>query len=120
MSKPYDFGKAAENRAALFLEEKGYTVLARNFRYHKAEIDIIARKENILVVVEVKARSTPYFGPPESFIGKKKIGLLVQAADHFVHVQGLDVNVRFDIISILNYKGKCTVEHLEDAFYPFT
>lgn len=120
MSKSYDFGKTAENRAVLFLQEKGYAVLARNFRYLKAEIDLIARKGNTLVVVEVKARSTSYFGTPESFIGKKKIRLLIQAADHFVQEQDLDVDVRFDIISILNQQGKWTIEHLENAFYPFT
>ena len=120
MSKSYDFGQTAENHAALFLQKKGYAVLARNFRYLKAEIDLIVRKENTLVVVEVKARSTLNFGTPASFIGKKKIRLLLQAADYFVQAQDLDVDVRFDIISIFNYQGKWTVEHLENAFYPFT
>ena len=71
------------------------------------------------MVVEVKARSTPHFGTPESFIGKKKIRLLVQAADYYVQTQDLEVDVRFDIISILNQQGKWTIEHLKDAFYPF-
>jgi putative endonuclease len=119
MSKPYDFGKAAENRAAQFLQEKGYTVLTRNFRYLKAEIDLIARKENTLSIVEVKARTSSYFGAPESFVSKKKMNLLIQAADYYVQNRNLDVDVRFDIIAILFHMGKWKIKHIKGAFYPF-
>jgi len=120
MSKSYDFGQAAENRASQYLQQKGYLILARNYRYLKAEIDLIALENNTLIVVEVKARSSSYFGSPASFIGKKKIRLLVQATDHYMQSKNLSYEVRFDILSFVYEKGKWQVEHLKEAFYPFT
>lgn len=72
MSKSYDFGQEAEKRAADFLEKKGYEILARNYRFLKAEIDLIAHYQNTLVIVEVKARSSSFFGAPSIFCWKKE------------------------------------------------
>ena len=119
MSESYTFGQIAEQRAVTYLKKKGYDILEQNYRYRKAEIDIIARKDNFIIVVEVKARSSSYFGAPESFVNRKKIQLLVMAIDAYIQKNDLDVEVRFDIISYLVENGKWTREHIENAFYPF-
>tara|TARA_A100001011_G_scaffold113901_1_gene120546 strand:+ start:3640 stop:4002 length:363 start_codon:yes stop_codon:yes gene_type:complete len=120
MSKSYDFGQEAEKRAADFLEKKGYEILARNYRFLKAEIDLIAHYQNTLVIVEVKARSSSFFGAPQSFVGKKKRSLLIEAANHFILSRDLDLEVRFDIVSFVKNNSKWKVELLQNAFYPFT
>ncbi|MDT8415526.1 MAG: YraN family protein [Flavobacteriaceae bacterium] len=120
MATHNETGHKGEAMAARFLVEKGYKILARNYTFQKAEVDIIAQKDDILAVVEVKTRSTADFGTPESFVNKKKIGLLVRAIDQFVIENDLDVSVRFDIVGIVIKPGeKPTLHHLEDAFYFF-
>lgn len=115
----HEFGKAAESYAVSYLRNIGYQILKQNYRYLKAEVDIIAQVENTLVVVEVKARSSIAYDTPESFVNKKKIRLLVMAADHFIQEQVLEVNIRFDIVALSFKKGKWDVNHIEEAFYAF-
>lgn len=119
MARHNELGKEGEELAATYLLKNGYKVVARNFIYQKAEVDIIARKGDILAVVEVKTRSTPDFGNPRDFVKQKKIRLLVKAIDFFVNEHKLDVDVRFDIIGIIKNKADTRVEHLEDAFLHF-
>ena len=119
MAQHNELGKRGEEMAVAHLLAKGYEIVARNFIYQKAEVDIIARKDNILAVVEVKTRSTPDFGNPQDFVKKKQINQLVKAIDYFVNEHNLDVEVRFDIIAIINNKAGTRLEHLEDAFLHF-
>jgi|TARA_B110000858_G_scaffold34935_1_gene39054 putative endonuclease len=71
MSESYTLGQVAEQKAVNYLKEMNYIVLEQNYRYRKAEIDIIAQKDNFIVCIEVKARSSFYFGMPESFVSCK-------------------------------------------------
>lgn len=119
MAEHNDFGKEAEELAVKHLVAHGYEIVQRNYFYRKAEIDILAQKEDVLAVIEVKARSTDYFGEPEQFVSRKKIKLLTTAVDHYVIENDLDVEVRFDIISVLRQKNQISVNHIEDAFYHF-
>ncbi len=119
MGIPHDLGKKGEQLAAKFLIQKGYRILNRNYRYLKAEVDIIAKAEEILVFVEVKTRRGGSLVSLRERIGKKKIQLLVQAADHYVTTQKLDLEVRFDIIEIYRDGEALRIEHLENAFYHF-
>ncbi len=119
MSESYTFGQIAEQRAATYLKKMGYEILEQNYRYRKAEIDIIAKKDSFIIVVEVKARSSFFFGAPESFVNRKKIQLLVLAIDAYIQKNDLDVEVRFDIISYVVENGIWTREHIENAFYLF-
>ncbi len=114
-----DLGKEGEELAVAFLLGKGYTICAQNFRYLKAEVDIIARKGNILAIVEVKCRTSTFLENIADTITKKKIKLLVLAADQYVTRRDLDVEVRFDIITLLRNREETTIEHLESAFYHF-
>ena len=119
MAKHNELGKKGEQLAIDFLIKKGYKIKDKNWRYLKAEVDIIAQKDEILAVVEVKTRSTEYFGNPQDFVNPKKIKLLVKAIDEYVISKDLDVEVRFDIIAIINKNNQFTIEHLEDAFLYF-
>lgn len=116
MSESYDFGKQAEQQAADFLVEKGYRIVARNYRFDKAEIDIVALKDGTLAIVEVKARHSLYFGTPESFISPKKIELLIKAAHQFTIERNLDLDIRFDVISVSLQGKRRQIHHLENAF----
>ncbi len=114
-----ELGKKGEDLAVSYLLKKGYKIVARNFRYQKAEVDIIARKEAILAIIEVKTRSTPDFGNPQDFLKGKQIQNLVKAVDFFVNEHELEVDVRFDIIAIIKNQSGTTIEHLENAFLYF-
>lgn len=117
MADHNDFGNAAEDLAVEFLVKKEYHILCRNYRFQKAEIDIIAQKDAQIIIVEVKARGTDIFLEPHEAVTKKKIKLLVTAADEFMREMHREENVRFDIISVLpNRDGILEIMHIEDAF----
>lgn len=120
MADHNEFGKLAEELAENFLVQKNYKILAKNFRYQKAEIDIIAEFENQIIIVEVKARATDAFILPQEAINKKKIRLLVSAANYFLEENNIDKETRFDAISVLpDDFGKLEITHLENAFEAF-
>ncbi len=136
MASHNELGKFGEEMAVAFLQKNGYTILETNWVFQKAEIDIIAKKENILAIVEVKTRSSIDFGLPQDFVNPKKIQLLVKAVNEYVISNDIDVDVRFDIIAITKSvkpsisdikKDKTSyverlnfnIEHLVDAFYYF-
>ena len=117
MAEHNDFGNLAEQLATDFLIQKSYKILVKNFRYLKAEIDIIAEFENQIIIVEVKARNTDVFIEPHEAVTKKKIRLLVTAANEFMNQNNRVEEVRFDIISVLpNPSGKLEITHIENAF----
>lgn len=119
MAKHNELGKKGEQLAVDYLIKKGYTIVQRNYRFQKAEVDIIAQLKNTLAIVEVKTRSTIDFGNPQDFVKPKQIQRLVKAVDEYVNVNKLDVEVRFDIIAIVRQDKGFTIEHLENAFYHF-
>lgn len=119
MAKHNELGKKGEQLAVDFLEQKGYLIIERNYRFDKAEVDIIAQQKDILAIIEVKTRSTTDFGNPQDFVKPKQIKNLVKAVDEYVIVNNLDVEVRFDIIAIVKNGKQFDIEHLEDAFYHF-
>lgn len=119
MAQHNELGKKGEELAVDFLLKNDYDIIERNYRFEKAEVDIIAQKENILAIVEVKTRSSIDFGDPQDFVKPKQIKNLVKAVDEYVTTNDLDVEVRFDIIAIVKEKGTFKIEHLENAFYYF-
>ncbi|HCM34899.1 YraN family protein [Chryseobacterium sp.] len=117
MADHNDFGKIAEDMAADYLQKSGYKVIARNFRFQKAEIDIIAEKNDLIIIVEVKARSTDVFMLPQEAVTKTKIKSIVSAANHYMEEFDKDNEVRFDIISVLpDEKRNLIIDHIPDAF----
>ncbi|CAM2849461.1 YraN family protein [Flavobacterium frigoris] len=119
MAEHNELGKLGEEMAVEFLRKDGYTILTTNWTFQKAEIDIIAKKNNILAIIEVKTRSSLEFGLPQDFVKPKKIQLLVKAVDAYVIEKDLDIDVRFDIIAIHKEGKSFVIEHLIDAFYHF-
>ena len=95
MAKHNELGTKGEQLAVNYLQEHNYTIVERNYRFDKAEVDIIAKKKNILAIIEVKT------------------------VDEYVTTNDLDVEVRFDIIAIVKEKSNYNIEHLKDAFYHF-
>lgn len=119
MAEHNELGKLGEEMAVEFLQKEGYTILETNWTFQKAEIDIIAKKGDILAIIEVKTRSSLDFGLPQDFVKPKKIQLLIKAVDAFVNERNLDIEVRFDIIAIHKEGKSFVIEHLIDAFYHF-
>jgi putative endonuclease len=119
MAEHNELGKLGEELAAEYLQKNGYAILEMNWTFQKAEIDIIAKKENILAAIEVKTRSSLDFGLPQDFVKTKKIQLLVKAVDAYVNEKDLDIDVRFDIIAIHKEGKTYVIEHLIDAFHHF-
>ena len=119
MAEHNELGKLGEELAVEFLKKNGYKILETNWTFQKAEIDIIAKKGNILAIVEVKTRSSLDFGLPQDAVKPKKIQLLVKAVNEYVVSKDLEMDVRFDIIALHKDGKKFVIEHLEDAFYYF-
>ena len=119
MAKHNELGKKGEQLAVDFLIENKYDIIERNYRFDKAEVDIIAQKNDTLAIIEVKTRSTTDFGNPQDFVKPKQIKRLVKAVDEYVTVNNLDVEVRLDIIAIVKENNTFNIEHLQDAFYHF-
>lgn len=111
-------GIEGEELAKRHLQFNGYRILERNWRFGKYEIDIIASKDNTIVIVEVKTRKTDTFGEPEIFVTKQKQKFLVAAANEYIVSNNIEMETRFDIIAIIRDNNSSTVKHLEGAFYP--
>ncbi|RZJ52307.1 MAG: YraN family protein [Flavobacterium sp.] len=123
MAEHNDLGKKGEELAVEFLLKDGYEILDRNWTFQKAEIDIIAQKENILAVIEVKTRSNLDFGLPQEFVKPKKIQLLLKAVNAYINDRENDFDnsceIRFDIVAIHKNGESFAIEHITDAFYHF-
>ena len=121
MAEHNDLGKWGEDEAALYYGGKGYEILERDWKVGKRDIDLIALTEDkdTLVFVEVKTRQNNDLQEPEEAVDVKKMRNLAIAANAYVKLHGLDMVVRFDIISVI---GKCScvesIECFEDAFNP--
>jgi putative endonuclease len=111
-------GYFGETLACNHLQSKGFVILHRNWRSFKFEIDIIAQKDEYIVIVEVKTRTSIDFGEPYSFVSKKKQSQLVKAAQRYADISNIDCEMRFDIISIVIQDEQYDIEHIEHAFTP--
>lgn len=111
-------GKEGEILAAEYIRQKGYRIVKSNWRYRHKEIDIIAYDGEELVIVEVKFRSTDYFGNPGEAVTKKKQRYLIEAAEAYLDTIDEAPEVRFDIVTIVGYDPNYQFEHITDAFNP--
>lgn len=109
-------GKEGEKLAANYLVKKGFEVIERNYRYRRFEIDIIAKKGNTLIFVEVKTRSGNYFGEPEEAVADKQAAQIMEAAENYILDIDWNGDIRFDIVSILK-RDESQITHFEDVFY---
>ncbi len=118
MADHNDLGNAGEELACKHLRKKGYEILKTNWRFGKDEVDIIAQKEDMIVFIEVKTRSSRFYGEPYVFVTKKKQSFLQRAADAYFDRYNCELEGRFDVISIVINGNESSLEHIERAFYP--
>lgn len=111
-------GKEGEDLAVQFLKELGYEIVEENWQYKKFEIDVIAKDGNEMVFVEVKTRSTSFFGEPEEAVTNQKQKHLIEGADFYLNENEIDLESRFDVISIVLNNNKPQIKHIKSAFYP--
>lgn len=117
MAKHLITGKKGEEIAKNYLESNGYTILETNWRFKKAEIDIIAMDKEIMVFVEVKTRSYTSFGAPEEFVTHQKEQMMMDAAGVYTHQVQHEWEIRFDIVSIVSKGSFHELKHFKDAFF---
>lgn len=118
MATKKELGQRAESLAVQFLQANSYEILERNWRFSRAEIDIIARKDEVLIFIEVKMRSYDYYGNPEDFVSEKQQAFIQEAASQYMEQVGHEWEIRFDVISILwEEKQEAKIRHLKDAFF---
>jgi len=121
MAEHNDLGKWGEDEAALYLEEEGYTIVERDWKIGRRDLDIIAFSPDgsTLVVVEVKTRTDEEYQLPEEAVDLRKMRNLAVAANAYVKESNIDKELRFDIISIVGCNRQVkSIQHLKDAFNP--
>ena len=111
-------GKTGEDAAVAYLERNGYTINHRNWRKNRLELDIVAVKDGLLIVVEVKTRSNTEYIEPQDAVNWQKVRHIVVAADAYIKHFSIDAPVRFDIITVVGEADTFEVKHIKDAFYP--
>jgi len=111
-------GDKGEKRALIFLVEQGFNILETNYRSKVGEIDIIAGRKNLIAFIEVKTRQSSRFGNPEEAVNRKKMRKIIKTAKYYLLVNNLydKSDVRFDVLSIKEYKQDVKIEYFENAF----
>ena len=107
-----DIGWKGEDTTVKFLQEQGFELLERNYRYKRNEIDLIVKKGDLICFVEVKKRKSQQFGYPESFVSEGQKERIHQAAENFIIERHWEGNIRFDISAVIGDH----VDYFEDAF----
>jgi putative endonuclease len=118
MAEHNNLGATGEKLAAALLTKKGYSILAENWRSGRNELDIVARIADTVVFVEVKTRSTAFFGNPSEAVSVAKQKRIIQAANDYLEQNELDLEARFDVVSVVSSGDNLSIDHMEDAFYP--
>ena len=113
-----ELGNIGESIACDTLRNSGYKILKRNYIFNKAEVDIIAEKENTLIFVEVKTRISSYLTDPSLLVSLGKQKQVIRAADQYVKDFYPEREWRFDIMVVITNSEYTSIEHIEDAFYP--
>lgn len=116
MAKHNKLGKDGELIAFMVLQRDGFTILETNWRFQKAEVDIIAQKDGLLIFIEVKTRGSKKFKNPSDSIDKKKISLYKDAVEGYLEQYPSELEVRFDVVNIIIGKDETEIEHIPNAF----
>lgn len=115
---PHELGQLGEQLATNHLIKEGYQILDRQWRFGKIELDIIAQQDDWIVFVEVKTRENNYVGEPWESVTRSKQKRIVKAAHEYLLTRNLDLESRFDVISIIHKSKYQRLEHIPHAFYP--
>lgn len=119
MAEHNDIGRWGEMKAAEYLEQRGFRIIARNWRDGHRDLDLVAIDADNLVIIEVKTRRNNDFMEPEQAVDARKIRNLSLAAAKFVRTRYIEMPVRFDIVTVTGTNSdNCKINHIEDAFLP--
>ncbi|HRH65066.1 MAG TPA: YraN family protein [Bacteroidia bacterium] len=113
-----ELGKKGELLACEYLRKKGYLIHRQNYTFDRAEVDIVAEDQGMLVFVEVKTRISAFLSDPSLLVPIKKQKQVIKAADEFVKQVFPEKEGRFDILIVITNEQYTSIEHLVDAFYP--
>lgn len=113
-----EIGELGERLARNYLLKLGYKILDSNWYYGHLELDIVAQDGDELVIVEVKSRSGIRYEHPSEAVTNGKIKRIVEAADGYIQEKDIDLETRFDVITVIFFGQKHELEHFKDAFYP--
>lgn len=113
-----ELGQLGESLAADYLVTKQFEILDRNYRWKKSEIDIVCKKDDLLIIVEVKTRQTAAYGQPYEAVTRSKQKQIIKVTNQYILENDLDLEVRFDVVSIVQNQHRTAIEHIEEAFYP--
>ncbi len=116
MADHNELGEKGEELARLHLIDNGYKIRETKWRTGSLELDIIAEKDDTLVIVEVKTRSGAFADNPEQYIDNRKIRNIVNATERYIMRYDWNGDTRFDVIAVIIDGSKSSVEHIEDAF----
>ncbi len=116
------FGELGENTAVKYLENKGYTIIETNYSTRYGELDIICKKDGILIITEVKTRSQASFGTAAESVTKTKMNKIKRTTEKYIIQNNIDCPIRFDVIEVYarKYNDEILIEeinHIEDAFW---
>ena len=116
MAAHNELGKWGEDLAADYLQRKGYTIIERDWKSGRRDLDIVAKNGNVIVFVEVKTRRNSLYGQPEEAVDYRKLQSLQQAINHYIKFRHIRQEVRFDIISIVGTIGtEPDIQHIQDV-----
>jgi putative endonuclease len=118
MTRSASLGILGENLAAEWLQQHGYTILDRNWKSGRTEIDIIAENDRFIVFAEVKTRSAGYLADPATAVNVPKQRTIIFAASNYIKNRNLEKEARFDIITVVADGPERIIDHMENAFYP--
>ena len=118
MAEHNELGKKGEDEAVAYLQDRGYTIIHRNWHSGKRELDIVAEKDRELIVAEVKTLRNERYGLPEDAVTNLKIRIIVASTDAYLKKFQIDLPVRFDIITVVGTEPPYHIEHIKEAFFP--
>jgi putative endonuclease len=113
-----ELGQLGEELAAKYLTAKKIKILDRNYRWGKSEIDIVCKQDEFLVVIEVKTRQTEVYGQPYEAVTRSKQRQIIKVTNQYIKENQIDLEVRFDVVSIIKNQFQTKIDHIEGAFYP--
>ena len=116
MAKHNNLGKEGEVYARQYLEQHDYLILETNWRIGRMEADIIAYKDNHIVFVEVKTRTSEDYGEPESFVDTKKQQSYIRIANAYILKKNRPEEARFDIVSVVINNDGIKINHFINAY----
>ena len=113
-----ELGQRGEEIAVNHLVNKGFDIIERNYKWKNSEVDIICKKNNLLIVVEVKTRNSIALGEPYLSVTRSKQKQIIKVTNRFIELNAVQEEVQFDVVSIILNQHQTKIEHIENAFYP--